>query len=80
MPVTRCVCFRGTFRALLARARAEGWTTVAEIGAATGCGSGCGGCRPYLAAMLATGATTFAVRSGDGPPVPCAPEPWDIVE
>jgi bacterioferritin-associated ferredoxin len=77
MSVTRCVCFHQRFAELLPRARAEGWTTLAEIAAATGCGSGCGGCRPYLAAMLVTGATRFRVAMDGGAPEPCPPDPWD---
>ncbi len=79
MAVTRCVCFQKTFRELLAQARANGWTTAAEISLETSCGLGCGGCRPYLQAVLDTGATCFAVRTDDvSPPRPCKPEPWDI--
>jgi NAD(P)H-nitrite reductase large subunit len=55
----------------------KGWTTVAEIGLGTQCGLGCGGCRPYLQAMLDTKATCFAIRQVDRPPQPCDPEPWD---
>lgn len=77
MAVTRCVCYRRTFAELLAESRRNGWKTVAQIGLGTGCGLGCGGCRPYLQAMLDTGATCFSVREGDQPPRPCAPEPWD---
>ena len=77
MSVTRCVCFRRTFAELLPLARANGWTDVAQVTMATGCGSGCGGCRRYLAAMLTTGATRFRVCMDDGPPEPCARDPWD---
>jgi bacterioferritin-associated ferredoxin len=77
MAVTRCVCHRQTFAHLLQQAANEGWSTTAEIGLATGCGMGCGGCRPYLEAMLETKATCFAVREGALPPKPCEPEPWD---
>jgi bacterioferritin-associated ferredoxin len=77
MAVTKCVCFRRRFAELLPFARANGWTTAGQIADATGCGTGCGGCRPYLAAMLATGATAFRVRIDDQPPVPCEPDPWD---
>jgi bacterioferritin-associated ferredoxin len=79
MAVTRCVCYQKTFRELLVLARANGWTTAAQISLETGCGLGCGGCRPYLQAVLDTGATCFAVRTDDQqPPRPCKPEPWDI--
>lgn len=56
--VTQCLC-RGTpFAALLPRARSEGWD-LAELMRRTGCGTGCGLCRPYLRRMLATGETVF---------------------
>ena len=77
MAVTACVCFKKTFAQLLPLVRAKGWTTVAEIGRATGCGTGCGGCKPYLAAMLATGHVCYRVKMDDTPPQPCAPDPWD---
>ncbi len=80
MSVTKCVCFRRTFRELLPLARDNGWTSVGEITTATGCGSGCGGCRRYLAAMLASGATRFGVCMDDGVPQACAPDPWDPAE
>ena len=75
--VTRCVCYRMSFVQLLELADKEGWSTVAQINLNTGCGLGCGGCGPYLRAMLETRKTCFAVREGDLPPRPCAPEPWD---
>ncbi len=78
MAVTRCVCFRMTFREVLTQARAHGWTSVEEVGDNLGCGTGCGGCRPYLVQVLATGNTTYRVRTDDRPPQPCTPEPWDI--
>jgi bacterioferritin-associated ferredoxin len=53
-----CVCRRMPFTRLLPLARAEGWT-LADLVAATGCGAGCGLCRPYLRRMLATGETEF---------------------
>ncbi len=60
-PVRACLCYPRAFVELKALADAQGWTTVAEISRAVGCGSGCGLCRPYLAAMLRTGETAFAV-------------------
>lgn len=78
MAVTRCVCFQTRFRDLWPRCQAEGWTTVAEIAAATQCGTGCGGCRPYLRAMLTTGHTCFAVRDEQGRIEPADPDPWDL--
>ena len=56
--VTMCVCRRMPFERLLPLARAGGWG-LDEIASATGCGAGCGLCRPYLRRMLATGQTEF---------------------
>ncbi|CAN5851275.1 hypothetical protein BH24GEM1_BH24GEM1_04590 [soil metagenome] len=56
--VSMCVCRGVPFSDLLPRARAAGWgleTLMRE----TGCGTGCGLCRPYLRRMLASGETTF---------------------
>lgn len=55
--VTACICHARTFRELKQLAERCGWTTVCEIAAHTGCGSGCGLCRPYLEKMLQTGET-----------------------
>jgi len=76
MAVTRCVCFHTRFADLLPLARAGGWS-LADIAKATGCGTGCGGCRPYLAQMLASGATCFRVTMDGSPPQACARDPWD---
>jgi bacterioferritin-associated ferredoxin len=46
------------FARLLPLARSGGWG-LDEIARATGCGAGCGLCRPYLRRMLATGETEF---------------------
>jgi bacterioferritin-associated ferredoxin len=46
------------FARLLPLARAGSWG-LDEIARATGCGAGCGLCRPYLRRMLATGETEF---------------------
>jgi bacterioferritin-associated ferredoxin len=46
------------FARLLPLARARGWG-LDELAQATGCGAGCGLCRPYLRRMLATGETEF---------------------
>jgi bacterioferritin-associated ferredoxin len=56
--VTMCVCRRMPFARLLPIARAGGWD-VDGIARETGCGAGCGLCRPYLRRMLATGETEF---------------------
>lgn len=58
LTITLCVCRGVPFAELLARARASGWT-LEEIMRETGCGAGCGLCRPYLRRMLQTGETTF---------------------
>jgi len=46
------------FAHLLPLARAGGWG-LDDIASFTGCGAGCGLCRPYLRRMLATGETEF---------------------
>jgi bacterioferritin-associated ferredoxin len=56
--VTMCVCRRLPFASLLPLAREQSWG-LDELVAATGCGAGCGLCRPYLRRMLATGETEF---------------------
>ena len=56
--VATCVCRGVPFAVLLPLARAEGWG-LEELAAATGCGAGCGLCRPYLRRMLITGETEF---------------------
>lgn len=56
--VTMCVCRRTPFTRLLPEARAAGWD-LDQLVRATGCGAGCGLCRPYLRRMLATGETEF---------------------
>lgn len=56
--VTRCLCRNVTFAHLLPQARGEGWD-LGELIRRTGCGAGCGLCRPYLRRMLATGETVF---------------------
>lgn len=60
-PVIMCVCYLRTFEEVKQLAQLHGWTTVAQITQGTGCGSGCGMCRSYLARMLETGETAFAV-------------------
>lgn len=80
MAVTRCVCFQRSFRELKREAAAYGWTRVAQITRATGCGSGCGSCVPYLQRMLQTGETCFRVRRAGEPIEACEPDPWDPVD
>ena len=62
-PVRACLCYPHSFEELKRLAQENGWTTVEEITQALGCGSGCGLCRPYLAKMLETGETAFAVQN-----------------
>lgn len=57
--VTHCICARRSFADVLVQARQSGWSTLADLERATGCGARCGLCRPYLAATLATGETRF---------------------
>lgn len=57
--IDRCVCRDRRFADLLPLARAGHWTLDA-LGAATGCGTQCGLCRPYLRRMLQTGETVFS--------------------
>ena len=78
MAVVRCVCHRRSFAELKALAKANDWTTVAEISLETSCGLGCGSCQPYLAAMLDTGATAFTVAQSSEKPKPTTPDPWDV--
>ena len=56
--VALCVCRGIPFADLLPRARAQDWDLERLI-RETGCGGGCGLCRPYLHRMLATGETEF---------------------
>ena len=60
-PVRACMCYPHTFAELHALAQTRQWATVDDITRAVGCGGGCGLCRPYLARMLQTGETAFAI-------------------
>lgn len=60
-PVRACMCYPHTFAELKTMVGPHRWTTVQQISDAVGCGSGCGLCRPYLARMLETGETAFAI-------------------
>jgi bacterioferritin-associated ferredoxin len=67
MGVTRCVCREVPF-GVVARAaeelrRAGCDVTLGMIIEATGAGTGCGSCRPYLARTIMTGATNLPVMS-----------------
>ncbi|MEK7411978.1 MAG: (2Fe-2S)-binding protein [Planctomycetota bacterium] len=77
MTVNRCVCHRRSFCELAALSAHHGWTTLADLARETNVGTGCGSCRPYVNAMLITGATHFAVTKVGLPPQPCAPDPWE---
>jgi bacterioferritin-associated ferredoxin len=57
--VTHCICARRSFADVLVQARQSGWSTLADLERATGCGARCGLCRPYLEATLETGETRF---------------------
>ena len=59
--VQACICYARTFADLKRLAEEQRLETVNEITEATGCGSGCGLCRPYIARMLKTGETAFPV-------------------
>ena len=61
--VRACICHKRTFAELKQLAGEHSLTTLEEITTATGCGSGCGLCRPYIARMLQTGETAFPVLS-----------------
>ena len=56
--ITRCLCRGVSFAELLPRVHANGWD-LAALMRETGCGAGCGLCRPYLRRMLVTGETVF---------------------
>lgn len=52
------MCRNTPFVRLLAQARQGGWT-LDDLIRETGCGAGCGLCRPYLCRMLESGQTVF---------------------
>ena len=56
--VTSCICQRMPFERLLPLAREGDWS-LDDVMRETGCGAGCGLCRPYLRRMLQTGETAF---------------------
>ena len=56
--ITRCLCRSVSFAELLPQVRANGWD-LAALMRETGCGAGCGLCRPYLRRMLVSGETVF---------------------
>lgn len=50
-----CVCKRLSLRGLLSYAQRHDITSAEELMAATGAGTECGCCKPYLEQMLRTG-------------------------
>ena len=56
--IATCICRQMPFAKLLPLAREHGWT-LQDVMRETGCGDGCGLCRPYLRRMLTTGETQF---------------------
>jgi bacterioferritin-associated ferredoxin len=56
--IATCICRQMPFATLLPLAREHGWT-LQDVMRETGCGDGCGLCRPYLRRMLTTGETQF---------------------
>ncbi len=58
MGVDRCVCHDVTLAQL--KAMSVKGTTIQELSEKTGCCTGCGMCKPYVALMLRTGRTDFA--------------------
>jgi bacterioferritin-associated ferredoxin len=62
--VERCVCFDTSFEEWLKLRRANGWT-MEQAAAHTGCGEGCGTCKPYLRVVAATGRTELPIMSYD---------------
>jgi bacterioferritin-associated ferredoxin len=63
-PVDRCVCHDITFADLVRRHKATG-ATFQQLVDATHATTGCGLCRWYVRAALATGQTRFPVLSDD---------------
>lgn len=54
MAVNRCVCHEITFARLIDMARRDDMT-LADLQKATGCGTGCGTCVPYIEIALKSG-------------------------
>jgi bacterioferritin-associated ferredoxin len=59
-PVDRCVCAHVDFAEFKRQADRLG-LDLEELCRRTGCGLGCGCCRPYLRVVLATGRTRLPV-------------------
>lgn len=62
MHVDRCVCHNRSFKDLLALARDKGLDAEA-LRKATGCGTSCGLCWPYVRLTIATGEVRHALSS-----------------
>lgn len=60
MAVDRCVCHEVSLARLQRMARERG-LDYDGLSRATGCGTGCGLCEPYVRVMLRTGRTCFEV-------------------
>ncbi|HXW69873.1 MAG TPA: FAD-dependent oxidoreductase [Methylocella sp.] len=58
---TVCNC-RGISRGALSRVLQEGQTTIENLSGKTGAGTGCGKCKPLLAALLGVGAAGAAIE------------------
>jgi bacterioferritin-associated ferredoxin len=67
LPVRACLCYHTTFARLKQIAQERRLSTLEEIARATGCGTGCGLCRPYIARMLMTGEVAFPILPPETP-------------
>lgn len=61
-PVVRCICHDVPFSELLRRQRETG-ETLEQLQKATGCGTGCGLCLPYIRVALRTGEAQLKLMS-----------------
>lgn len=69
MHVDRCVCRNVTFARLRGLAELYG-PSIEPLAALTGCGTGCGLCRPYILRMLRTGEVRFKLITQEPAPPP----------
>ncbi|MGE0480668.1 MAG: bacterioferritin-associated ferredoxin [Phycisphaerae bacterium] len=69
----RCVCLELSLRGLLSFARRQEITSFDALSRATGCGTRCGTCRPYIERMLASGEVPTADIVPRLPDSPWAP-------
>ncbi|NUQ68426.1 MAG: hypothetical protein HUU18_09125 [Phycisphaerales bacterium] len=65
MSVDRCVCHNVTFATLLDLSRRVG-PSLGALSAATGCGTSCGRCMPYILLTLKTGRTRWIPQDEAG--------------